>query len=246
MRILQVRVDECSMDEALSQASQWLAAYPEQAPMKQIVTLNPEGVMLAIQDATFRNVIEKAALVTADGNGILWAAERYGIKGVQRLTGIDLMQRLCQLAAEKNWPIFLLGAQPGVAAAAGEKLQQQYPGLRIAGTENGYFRDREDQVIATIRQAQPALLFAGLGMPFQEKWLAQNAHQLGAAVAMGVGGSFDVLCGNLKRAPQFIQKLRLEWLYRLVQQPSRWRRYLALPRFMAAVRQDAKRTFKIS
>ncbi|MCR4962543.1 MAG: WecB/TagA/CpsF family glycosyltransferase [Firmicutes bacterium] len=244
MRILQIRVDACAMEQALEQVLQWLAGYPAPAQMQQIVTLNPEGVMLAIGDPSLQNIVEQAALVTADGNGLVWAAERYGFRGLQRLTGIDLMQQLCRLAAEQGWPVYLLGSKPGVAAAAAEKLQKQYPGLQIAGTENGYFRDREEQVISAIQKARPALLFAGLGMPFQEKWLAENAHRLGAAVAMGVGGSFDVICGNLKRAPQFMQKLRLEWLYRLLQQPSRWRRYLVLPRFMAAVRRDAKKTAK--
>ncbi len=242
MRILGIRVDEYKMDSALALIQGWLEQFSGAlGTVKQVITLNAEGIMIAREDAGFASLVENADLVTPDGSGVVWAAGRYGNPGISRLAGIDLLERLCAQAAVKGQTVYLLGAQPGIAAQAGEKLQQRYPGLVVAGTENGYFRDREPQVLAALNQAAPDLLFLGLGMPFQEKWLAAHKAELQVGVAIGVGGSFDVISGNLRRAPLWMQKLRLEWLYRLLQQPSRWRRFLALPRFMAAVGKDAKR-----
>ena len=117
---------------------------------------------------------------------------------------------------------------------------RRYPGLIIAGVDNGYFRDRDDEVLGEIAAAKADILFAALGMPFQEKWLHANRDKLNCGVMMGVGGSFDVISGLVRRAPRWMQKLRLEWLWRLLSDPKRWRRYLVIPAFMSAVKKESR------
>lgn len=237
LRILGVRVDTYNMEQCLERIAYWLEH--RSAGLRQVVTINPEGIWLAKDDPQLAQIVEQAALVTADGNGVLWAAKQLGKLIPMRVTGIDLMERLCQTAAANKWSIFLLGAQPGVAEQAGTVLQQRYPGLDIAGHAHGYFQGREQQVIEQVRSSGADILFAALGMPQQEKWLYQHGQHLGCAVAMGVGGSFDVISGRVKRAPHLWQKLKLEWLWRLLLNPSRWRRYLIIPQYMLKVRHQA-------
>ncbi len=239
MRILGIRVDEITMDQAVEAVAARIASQ-EPAPMAQVVTINPEGVMLAKEDPALAQIVEEAALVTPDGSGILWAGAKLGRPLPERVTGIDLLERLAQTGAQRGWRVYLLGAKPGVADQAAVELCTRYPGLDIVGAENGYFRDREESILSAIAQRQPDLLFAALGMPFQERWLYQHREVLGCKVAVGVGGSFDVLAGAVKRAPRLWQRLRLEWLWRLLSDPKRWRRYLAIPRFMAAVLRERR------
>lgn len=238
MRILDIRVDDVNMAQTLELIAQKLSQPRPQRGFNQVVTLNPEGLMLAREDEQLAAIIEQAFLVTADGNGLLWAANKLGQPLQQRVTGVDLIEEVSALAAERGYSLYLLGAQPGYAELAAAALQGRYPGLRIVGTENGYFREREAQVLADIQAAAPDILLAALGMPYQERWLHQQQSRLQGLVAIGVGGSFDVLAGKVKRAPQLWQKLKLEWLWRLLSDPKRWRRYLAIPRFMAAVRKS--------
>lgn len=240
MRVLGIRVDEYDMQGALEHLARLLKEKKPPQNLAQVVTINPEGVMLAREDETLRQVVERAALVTPDGSGILWAANKLGQPLKERVTGVDLLEQLCAQAAQEGWTVFFLGAKPGIADQAAVEMTGRYPGLQIIGTENGYFREREKEVIAHIRSCQPDLLFAALGMPFQEHWLYQHRKELGCKVAVGVGGSFDVLAGTVKRAPKLWQKLRLEWLWRLLSDPKRWRRYLAIPRFMQAVEKERR------
>lgn len=243
IRILGVRVDEITMEQTVAAVERFIAAFrhheaaSEQRPA-QIVTINPEGIWLARGDAAFAEAIERAALVTPDGNGVLWAARQQGTPLPERVTGIDLTYRLAEQAARQGWSVYLLGAKEGIAKAAAARLTEQYPGLTVAGIENGYFRDREQQVIEQIAAAAPDILLAALGMPFQEKWLFAHAAELNCGVAIGIGGSFDVISGQVRRAPALLQKLRLEWLWRLLADPKRWRRYLVIPRFMRAVKKQ--------
>jgi N-acetylglucosaminyldiphosphoundecaprenol N-acetyl-beta-D-mannosaminyltransferase len=171
-------------------------------------------------------------LVTADGAGLLWAARQLGQPLPERVTGIDLMQEACQRAAREGWRVYLLGAQPGIAQAAAAKLQGRYADLQICGLYHGYFADQEDAVIVQINAAAPDILFVALGLPAQERFCAKHQHSIKAAVAIGVGGSLDVLAGKVKRAPRFMQRLKLEWLWRLILQPSRLPRMLVIPKFM--------------
>lgn len=239
IRILGIRVDEYDMTQSLDLIGAFVAQGREE--LHQVVTINPEGVWLAVNDPALAAIMEQAALITPDGNGVLWAARQLGTPLKERVAGIELMENICRRAAEQGWRVYLLGAKPGVAQAAGEKLMERYPGLRIVGCDNGYFRGREEQAIAAVREAEADVLFAALGMPYQEQWLYQHRQELGCAVAVGVGGSFDVIAGLVKRAPALWQKLKLEWLWRLLSDPKRWRRYLVIPRFMRAVKRQARR-----
>ncbi|MBO8138745.1 MAG: WecB/TagA/CpsF family glycosyltransferase [Desulfotomaculum sp.] len=154
----------------------------------------------------------------------------------ERVTGIDLMLRLCERGARENWRVFLLGAAPGVAEEAAEKLKNKYPGLVIAGTHDGYFkREENDRIVKMIRSAEPHILFVALGMPKQEQWIAEYQHKTGVPVAIGVGGSFDVISGRKKRAPGWTQRLKVEWLYRLIKESWRIKRQLVLPKFALLV-----------
>lgn len=242
IRILGVRVDEYDMQQSLDLIGAFVSQgnTTDEDGLKQIVTINPEGVWLAQGDAELKRIIDEAALVTPDGNGVLWAARQLGTPLKERVAGIELLERICRRGAEEGWRVYLLGAKPGVADIAAEKLQEKYPGLQVAGCDNGYFRDREEQAVSSVREAKADVLFAALGMPYQEHWLYDHRHELGCKVAVGVGGSFDVLAGLVRRAPKLWQRLKLEWLWRLLSDPKRWRRYLVIPRYMRAVKKQAR------
>lgn len=239
MQVLGIRIDNVTPQQALEQLSVWLRA--PYTRLHRVVTLNAEGVMLAKADPAFAAIVAEADLVTPDGHGIVWAASQYGEPLAERVTGIDLLHALCERGAAEGWRIYLLGSVDGVAAEAAEKLQQLYPGINIVGTHHGYFRGAEQALIETVNAAQPDLLFAALGMPFQEKWLHTYADALNAKVAVGVGGSLDVVAGRVKRAPKLWQNLHLEWLWRTLLEPKRLKRISVLPKFMLQVKRDAKR-----
>src|SRR5258705_5611875 len=202
----------------------------------QVVTLNPEMLMAARHDAALRETIQTAALVVADGIGIVLAARLLGVRLGERVTGVDLLEAFAGLAAERGYRIFLLGAPPGVARAAGEALARRHPGLVIAGSYAGSpVAEAADAIVARLAAARPDALFVAFGSPAREHWLAARRGQLGAAVAIGVGGALDMLAGRVPRAPHWMRRAGLEWLYRLWRQPWRWRRMLALPHFAVLV-----------
>lgn len=197
----------------------------------QVVTLNPEYLYRAQYKPGLLQVVNKADIVTPDGEGIVWACRVAGTPVPERVTGIDLMLRLARRAALEGWKVFLLGAAPGVARAAGERLREKFPGLQVAGTYHGYFKEYEERdVLERIISAATDILFVALGAPRQELWIHRHLGELNCT-AMGVGGSFDVISGNVRRAPLWSRRLKMEWLYRLVREPSRWRRMLVLPKF---------------
>lgn len=230
--ILGVPVDAVSLDEALARIQEFL----EQEAVHQVVTLNAEMVVLAQKDPDFRRVVQQAALVVPDGSGVRLGARILGYRLPERVAGIDLMQALCQRAARQGWRVYFLGAEPGVAKEAARRLQERYPGLVVVGTQQGYFNPASlPEVLARIRESRPEILFVALGAPKQELWLAEHLPFLKVKVGMGVGGSLDVVAGRVKRAPRWMQRLGLEWLFRLLQEPARWRRVLALPRFLLGV-----------
>lgn len=237
MRILGIRVDNVDMATSLAQIGRLIDDYQNKKTNQtaQVITLNAEGVYLAAADAEFAAIIEDADLVTPDGRGVLWAANKLGQPLAERVTGIDLLEQSVALAAQKGWRVYLLGSVEGVADEAAAQLHKRYPGLQIVGTHNGYFRGHDDDVIADINVRRPDLLFVALGMPMQEKWLARFRRHLHVAVAVGVGGSFDVVAGHIKRAPHIWQKMGLEWLWRLLKEPQRIGRAMVLPRFMIKI-----------
>lgn len=201
-----------------------------------IASVNPEICMAARQDATLRAALLGADLGIPDGIGIVLASRLRRGRLRARVTGIDLMQELCAMAAKEGLGVYLFGAAAGVAEAAAASLARRYPGLRIAGTQHGYIAPEEEgEAAQKIAAAGAEMVFVGLGSPRQEYFVARHGAATGARVLVVVGGSFDVLSGRLRRAPASWQRLGLEWLYRLLQQPGRWRRALVLPRFLLAV-----------
>ncbi len=230
--ILGIRIDALTYDDLLAQIARFIA----DGTPHQICTANPEFVMEARRNPVFRDVLAQAELVLADGVGLLWAARRSGQPLPQRVTGSDGVPLIAARAAERGWRIYLLGAAPGVAARAAEVLQQRHPGLQVAGVYAGSPADEEAAaIIARIRAARPHILFVAYGAPRQDLWIAKHRAALETPVMMGVGGSLDFIAGVQQRAPAWLQRLNLEWFYRLVTQPWRWRRQLDLPRFVWAV-----------
>ncbi|HOU40447.1 MAG TPA: WecB/TagA/CpsF family glycosyltransferase [Promineifilum sp.] len=227
--ILGIPVHAVTMDETVA----LIEGYMAEARLHQIATVNPEFVMAAQDDAEFRRVLTGADLCLPDGVGLLYAARRAGRRLPERVPGSELVYRLAERAAARGWPLFLLGAAPGVAEAAAAVLGDRYPGLRVAGTYAGSPDPAEDDaLVARVNASGAALLYVAYGAPRQDKWIARNRDALTSVrVAIGVGGSLDFVTGRAVRAPQWAQRLGLEWLHRLVKEPWRWRRMLALPRF---------------
>jgi N-acetylglucosaminyldiphosphoundecaprenol N-acetyl-beta-D-mannosaminyltransferase len=228
LKILGSRIDPLTSQEALERIGDFLRS----PNPHHVITGNTLMLLAAQEDPGLRRILEEAALVVPESSGILWASRVMNAPLREFIPGIDLMWAICRMAAERGHPAFLLGASPGVAEAAGRVLQERYPALEVVGTHHGYFRpDEEPTVMEKVRSVKPALLFVGMGMPAQEKWIADHLQALGVPVVMGVGGSFDVLSGKLRRAPPLMRRVGVEWLYRLAQEPWRWRRIAQLPVF---------------
>lgn len=198
-----------------------------------VVTLGTEMVVRARADAAFRRVVNASALSLCDTVGVLFAARLWGARVPERVAGVDLIEPLCVALAREGTPVYFLGSKGDTAARAAAALCERVPTLCLAGARDGYFAASDDAVVAVQIAASGArVLFLGLGSPRQEYWIAAHLVQTGCAVGIGVGGSFDVLAGNVQRAPQMWRRLNLEWLYRLVREPTRLRRQLALPMFI--------------
>jgi N-acetylglucosaminyldiphosphoundecaprenol N-acetyl-beta-D-mannosaminyltransferase len=197
----------------------------------QIVTLNGAMLVRAAHDEAIRRILNDSALTVADGVGVSLTAYLMGTRAPARLPGVDLAGELCAMAAAHGYRVFLLGAQPGVAEAAAVALRRRYPTLNVAGTLHGYVHD-EQVVFEQIRRVSPHILLVALGFPRQELWIAAHRARLGVPISMGVGGTFDVLAGRVHRAPVWVQRVGLEWVYRLVQDPRRWRIVASLPQLV--------------
>ncbi|MDO4539774.1 MAG: WecB/TagA/CpsF family glycosyltransferase [Syntrophomonadaceae bacterium] len=218
------------------QSMERIAAFVREGGSHHIITLNAEIVYQAQEDEALRAIINRADLVTPDGIGVVWGGRRLGYEFRERVTGIDLVHLICEEAATAGWRIYFLGAAPGIAERAAAELCRQYPGLQSAGAHDGYFTAAElPDLLGQIAALKPDILLAALGAPKQEFFIAQHRHALNIPVCIGVGGSFDVIAGEKKRAPDWMIKCNIEWLYRLLDEPQRWRRQLALPRFMLSV-----------
>jgi N-acetylglucosaminyldiphosphoundecaprenol N-acetyl-beta-D-mannosaminyltransferase len=230
--ILGISVDSITMADAVAQ----IIALASVSPCRQVVTVNPEFIMAARRDPAFAAVLNNADLAVPDGAGLIWAARRRGRPLPERVAGVDIVENVAAVAARQGLRVFLLGAQEGVAAAAAAVLSARYPGLIVAGTFAGSPAAAEDAAIVTrVNEAQAAILFVAYGAPRQDLWIERNRARLRAGVAVGVGGAFDFISGRSRRAPRWMQQLGLEWLHRLYHEPWRWRRMLALPRFVWAV-----------
>ena len=226
INILGVAFDALTLGEAEERADALLCS----GAGGYIVTANPEIVLRCREDAAYAAAVNGAELVLADGVGDLCAARILGTPLPGRVAGSDLVPRLLARLAERGGSVFLYGARPGVAERAGESLQSACPGLRIAGTENGYISD-ETALLEALEREKPDLLLLGLGAPRQELWMAEN-RQRTPAVMIGVGGLLDVFAGDIPRAPEAWQRLGLEWLYRLLREPRRFKRVIRLPKIL--------------
>ncbi|WLD92991.1 WecB/TagA/CpsF family glycosyltransferase [Alkalihalobacillus sp. AL-G] len=196
-----------------------------------IVAVNPEKIMKAQNSPELKTLLNSATYQIPDGIGVIIASKLKKGTITNRITGIDLMMRICLYASNNKKRIFLYGAKPGVAEEAKERLEETFPGVQIVGTQHGYEAD-EDKVIEQINNVNPDILFVAMGSPNQENWIIRNMGRLQVNIFQGVGGSFDVICGNTKRAPKSFRNLGLEWLYRLITEPQRFKRQLALPKFL--------------
>ena len=232
IRILDVAIDRTTMAKTLAQVESYIAS----GKPHLIVTADAASVVIAHRNPEFKKIVNGADLVTPDGNGIVWASKRQGRPVEQRVSGVDIAEKLCALSAKSGYRIYFLGAAPGVAALAAENLMLKYPGCQIVGSHDGYFsQDTDESVAAEIAAAKPDILLVAMGMPRQEQFIRKTENITGAKVAMGVGGTFDVFSGKTKRAPKLVQKLKLEWFWRVLLNPTMASKVMMLPTFVFAV-----------
>lgn len=222
--VLGVRFDNVTMEEAAQMGAEML----KENQFHYVVTPNPEFLLAAEKDHEFQQVLNGADLVLPDGIGVVYSAKILGTPLKERVPGIEFSACMLEELNRQGGRLFLLGAKPGVAEQAGEKIQAQYPDLVVCGTQDGYFQD-EEAVLLKVAAARPDLLFVCLGAPKQEKWMARWGKHTGARLAIGLGGALDVYAGNVERAPESWQKLGMEWAYRLKKEPNRIGRMAKLP-----------------
>ncbi len=201
-----------------------------------VVTADASMVVIAKDDPELLDIVNTAELVTPDGAGIIWASRLLGTPVPERVSGVDLVKQLCRLSSDpaKGYRIFFLGAAPDVAAQAAKNLTETYPGCNIIGTQDGYFKpDKEEEIVNKITALNPDIVFVGFGIPKQEKFIRKNRDIIGASIYIGIGGSFDVYSGMVKRAPVWMQNAGLEWIFRLAQNPKKISKVMTLPKFVS-------------
>jgi N-acetylglucosaminyldiphosphoundecaprenol N-acetyl-beta-D-mannosaminyltransferase len=225
-----VKIDNVTLDEALDRV---LSMMDENRPHK-IYTPNSEIIMQAYRNSNLRNILNNGDLLVADGAGVVLASKILKRKLKEKVSGIDLVVRLLKNTSKRKTSFYILGGKPGVAEKALVNILSDYPNADIVGYHHGYFSDNEIPVIIDdINSKKAEILLVGLGAPKQEIWIHEHAHKLNCKVLMGIGGAIDVFAGTASLAPEFMRKAGLEWLYRLIKEPSRYKRMLDLPRFMA-------------
>jgi N-acetylglucosaminyldiphosphoundecaprenol N-acetyl-beta-D-mannosaminyltransferase len=237
VRIGKLEIDSVTFDEALGR----IAELVDRGNGGAVFTANVDHVVKSEDHLDFRRAYSRADLCLADGMPILWASRLLGSPLPEKVSGSDLVLPLARLAAEREWRVYLLGGGPGVAVEAGEKMAREL-GVRVVGIDSPVVRadggtDHPEQVLERVRAARPDLVLVALGAPKQELWIDRFAGQIAPAVAIAVGGTLDFVAGRVKRAPAWMSRAGLEWLFRLTQEPRRmWRRYLIEdPRFVAIV-----------
>lgn len=206
----------------------------EQGFKSTIIAVNPEKVITASKDSTLKRLINGSTYQIPDGVGVLIASRIKGGNIRSRVTGVDMMDRLLKFAAEEGKKVFMYGAKEEIVLQAKENIEKKYPLIQISGYSNGYTND-EDVLVKKINDSNADILFVALGSPRQELWIHENLDRLEVKVFQGVGGSFDVFAGHVKRAPLFFRKLGLEWFYRLITDPKRIKRQMSLPRFLIKI-----------
>jgi N-acetylglucosaminyldiphosphoundecaprenol N-acetyl-beta-D-mannosaminyltransferase len=237
--LLGVPIDPLTEAEAVD----WVARAIIEGRPRLVISVNPERIMHAGRDPAFGAVLRGADLALADGAGVVWAARRQGRPLPERVAGVDFVEALAARGAAQGWRFFFLGGGPGVAEAAGRALRAAYPEFILAGTHAGSPHPASDAAtIEAVRSSGAQLLLLAYGAGAEEAWLARNLGASGATVGMGVGGAFDFISGRVRRAPRWMRNLGLEWLYRLSRQPWRWRRMIALPRFVIRVMREGSQS----
>ena len=224
------RIDCVTMGDALALCEKFI----EEGGPHHIVTADASMVMTSLENSEFKEIAARAALVTPDGAGILWASKKLKTPVPAKVSGVELSEKLVALSGEKGWRVYFLGAGPGVAEAAAQRMREKHPGANIVGVRDGYFKPADEEaVIAEVSATRPDILLVALGIPRQEKLIDRYKGQFGAKVLIGVGGTLDVFSGTVKRAPIWMQRAGLEWLWRVSSNPNaaRFKKLAALPRF---------------
>jgi N-acetylglucosaminyldiphosphoundecaprenol N-acetyl-beta-D-mannosaminyltransferase len=238
LTILGCRVDALDAAAAVDRISGWIR---ERRPA-HVVTFGAEMAVLAARDERYRDTINAADLVVPDTIGVIWASRMLGRPLPGRVAGIELVEAVLAANAARGVRVFVLGAGAGAAESAAQSLATRFPGVVIAGMHHGFFAaDHDEDVSRLVRSANANLVVVALGFPNQEYWIRENLNSLGGAVCIGVGGAVDVWAGRAARAPSGWRTLGLELLYRLIREPNRFRRQLALPRFVILVLAQALR-----
>lgn len=235
MYVLGVRIDKVNMNKAVEIAKKYLA----EEKFHMIFTPNPEMIINANQDEEFKTILNSSSLNIPDGNGVIWASKKMREPLEERVAGFDFIHKLFELGKDKNINFYFLGSKPGVADKAKENLKKSHEYINVVGTQDGYFKeDDEERIINDINQKQTDILLVALGSPKQEKFIYKYKDKLNCKIAIGVGGCFDVISGEVKRAPAIFIKLKLEWLYRGLSDFKRLKRLLAIPKFMLKVKRE--------
>lgn len=232
IRVLGIPLDPLTMDQTLACA----VRHVEEGNPGCHMSVNAATLVLALDDPGYRRWLEQADIAGADGQSVVWAARLLASHGPERVTGVDLMVRMLTVARSRGWSVYLLGARPHVVARLARRLSRQ--GVVVAGFRDGYFgEDEAGAVVEEVRRSGAVLLFVGIPTPRKERFLIEHARPAGIPFSIGVGGSFDVLAGQVRRAPRWMQGAGLEWLFRLAQEPRRlWRRNMtSSPRFALLV-----------
>ncbi len=222
--LFQTNIDALTMDETLYQIDEII----QNRKATQHVVINVAKMVMIQQDKQLRDIVNSCGLINADGQGIVWGAKLLGLNIPERVTGIDLMMKLVKHSVEKGYKIYLLGARDEVVKMVVTVWRSRYPDLQIAGYRNGYFIEAEEEgIVSTIRNSKADILLVAMSSPKKEIFLNKYLDSFGVPFVMGVGGSFDVVAGRVKRAPLWMQKVGLEWFFRFLNEPNRmWKRYL--------------------
>ena len=240
VNIFGIKVDNITLEEASETVEKYLMG----DGLKTISTPNTEIVMIAKEDEYLQEIINSSDLVIPDGIGLIYGSRIRKRPLKERVTGFDLSIKLLEIANRKGYSLFLLGGKEGVAKRASENIKNKYPNIKLAGYHHGFFKgshigykDHEEElnIIDMINESKPDIIFVGLGFPRQEIWMSENKNRICGKVIIGNGGTMDILAGDSKRAPEIFQKLGLEWLYRLIKEPKRIKRQIALPKFILSV-----------
>ena len=227
----------------LGEAASWIAAWAEGQTPRLVCTVNPEFIIEARRNPAFLRALERSDLNVADGIGVVLAGRILGLPIYQRVAGVDLVEAVCDLAGYRELRVFLLGGAPGVAETAAIRLTARHRGLQIAGCSSASADPHFDaDTIAEINSTDPHILLVAFGAPRQELWIDRNLVKLGCGVAIGVGGTLDYIAGRSRRAPRMLSVVGLEWAFRLIQDPRRWRRMSVLPVFALLALKEAFRS----